>query len=781
MNRLYIYPTTRAIREAKAKSIAFNQFLPKMVTVGDFESRAVVARSAKFVNTLQRKLFLKEAVSFKEIEPILKDTSLVKFYTQADDFFSFFQEISAEGVALDELFMADTYAEFERDLNLLKVVLQNYKALLEKNGFTDRIFLPNEYKLNRAYIESFDSFYLELEGYLTNFELELFSKIAKICPFIIKLRTTPFNKKLQKSFANLGIKLEPNSIIELDLSKKKIISSRKVPIKIDSEVIECSESIEQIAVAFAKIDAMVQSGIEPDRIALIVPDESIIPLIRNFDRVRNFNFAMGVSFREHEAYRYLEQLYKFLKGDEVAKEFLKRVGFDFIKLLDTKQIDIEQFFEQLKKLEIPLFKEENLQEGLEKLNLLKRYFDFMHTMQGFSFSFKEWLFLWLYELKEHTLDDAHGGKVTVMGLLESRGVTFDGVVILDFNDDKVPAISGKDRFLNSAVRAHAKLPTRDDRENLQKHYYTRLLEQAKTSALIYVKSDTKQPSKFLFELGLHQNIKRYQIPNELLFKSAKSSYNPYSHLNDIEFALDATKTSWSSSKLKTFLECKRKFYYRYIAQIKEPKSDTINDGQLLHTILQRAIKPGVSYSNARELEEAIAKELGKIEYSDTSLLYKKPLWQKLMAPFVQSQIEHFKSGWQVKRCEFTLKGKIGGLEFSGRVDRMDIRDDRFLVIDYKSGAIEEAIKKNVDKLEDFQLSIYAMLVDRQDKSDFAYLEILKEGKMTLLEQLQERQEKLLEHIEYLKSHKSFVAERTDNLQKCRYCPYQLLCHRGEYL
>ena len=51
------------------------------------------------------------------------------------------------------------------------------------------------------------------------------------------------------------------------------------------------------------------------------------------------------------------------------------------------------------------------------------------------------------------MDDVRGGKVTVMGVLETRGVRFEAVVIVDFNEGVVPATSSKDQFLNSQVRA----------------------------------------------------------------------------------------------------------------------------------------------------------------------------------------------------------------------------------------------------------------------------------------------------------------------------------------
>lgn len=752
-----------------------------MVTVSDFESRAITLGDSAIVESMQRKLFLKEATSFKDASRFMGELSLIKFYTQADDFFSFFQEISAEGVNIHDLYAADSYAEFGQDLDVLDRVLTNYRDILRHKNLTDKLFAPMQYELNDAYIESYDGFYMELEGYLTQFEIELFLKIAALKPFTIKVRTTPFNLKVINIFRELGIEIAQNSIVEFSLSEKRVLSAENLPLNVQSEVIECAERIEQIAVAVAKIEEMVKSGIDADKIALIVPDESIVPLLRSFDRAKNFNFAMGQSFREDISYKFLEQLHSFLRGDTIAKEFLQHNNFDFSVAVPIELIGVEEFFTQLKLLNIPRFNSETLLEELEKVKLLERYYRFVHIFKSRELHFKEWLFIWLHELAEHSIDDTRGGKVTVMGVLESRGIRFDGVVVLDFNDDKAPSVSNKDRFLNSSIRAAAKLPTKTDRENLQKHYYARLLEKAKSSVLIYSSSDNAQPSKFLYELGVAGSIKRYKSPHQLLFDK-KSNYDAYKHMDDIKFAFDARATVWSASKLKIFLECKRKFYYRYIKGLQEAPDSELNDGAILHTLLYRVINPQCSYSESSELKKALLQEMAKIESADNRVPYKRLLWDKMLDGFVGKQIEHFRSGWQVANCEFEASGTIAGLEFKGRIDRMDSKDGQSLIIDYKSGSIQGANSSKVENMADFQMSIYAKLLDRPvDNIDFAFVEILNGGKLTYLQSPQEKEEKLLEHIEYLKSQKSLRAERCDDLQKCRYCPYTLLCHRGEYL
>ena len=778
-NYLNIFPTSRAIRAKKESFLESNTLLPKFITIAEFEQKAILVKGSKLIDNTIRALYLKEAANFSEFKSLKSDLSLLKFYTKADDFFRFFEEVSAEGVTIKELFLADSYAEFERDLDILQTLLSNYKALLEKDNLTDKIFIPNEFSLNEAFINSFDGFILELEGYLTKFELELINKISKIKPFIIRVKSSRYNQKVINSFRDLGINLPNSSYIEFNLSTKEIISAKPYKDNIDSEVVEVALRLEQIAIAFAKVEEFVKNGIKPQNIAIILPDESLAPLFKAYDKFNNLNLAMGEAYRDSSSYILLEELYRALNSDKLAKEYIAKSGIDLEKALSfaDNKIEVNTLFNYLKELDILPYSSDSFEEELDKINLLDSYFRFCKVFEGFKFSFKEWLFLWLDRIKKHTLDDVGGGKVTVMGVLESRGVSFDGVIIVDFNDSKVPSVSNKDRFLNSAVRAYAKLPTKEDRENLQKYYYSQILQNAKRSVIIYQKDDENLPSKFLYELGLDSKVTKYKVPLNILY-DLKSNYNPKSHEEDIEVEFKAKDFVWSATMLKSFLDCKRKFYYRYIKGISEPTSDELNEGRELHNILSKVIVPNRVYSSVEELKKEFMIALDSLN-GDIELFYKKPLWVNMLKPFFKESIEHFNSGWRVVNKEFSLRGSIAGLEFSGRVDRLDKKDNLNLVIDYKSGSIKAANQKDVEKVSDFQMNIYARLLDMPN-TNFAFWELFS-GDLTYLDGFESKDEKLLEHIEYLKSLDSLVASRCDNLQNCRYCPYQLLCHRGEYL
>ncbi|MBT8344377.1 MAG: PD-(D/E)XK nuclease family protein, partial [Sulfurovum sp.] len=631
----------------------------------------------------------------------------------------------------------------------------------------------------------YESIEIHLEGYLSHFELELIEKIAKRTQIIIHYTTSPFNVKMQERFEALGVILPNHTHVSFDLTEKKILTTQPNEAKIKANVFSVEERQEQIAVAFVQIEKMVNSGISPEEIVLILPDENFKEHFTLFDSHHNLNFAMGYDYDNGRIYKSLEALYKYWQSfDAEHKYLLERYGFNFEsveKLSPTKCCKIEEFFsvvDGLGLLECPLLNGEKKEKTNERV--YEKYLHFMKIFEKEEMSLKEWLFFWLKALSKITIDDVRGGMITVMGVLETRGVSFEGVVIVDFNEGIVPATSSKDQFLNSSVRAFANLPTKNDREALQKQYYKRLLEQAKEIAILYSSSDNKLPSKFLYELGLESAVAT-QAQTNLLYDQSAQFVEEKDPLVEHFNAHDIT---WSASRLKTYLECKRKYYYRYIQKIDPKKEDELNEGAFLHSLLDHLYREKESYENKEEMQKNIDILLDQLlPFDDAQTAYKKLLWKEKLKGFVTSEIEHFKADWRVMEREVEVQGEIGGLRFKGRIDRIDQNATDTLVLDYKSGSTAAANKtKNLEKLTDLQMSIYhQMLTGKYQNIDLAFVKILEGGTIEEITALEEKNELLAQHIIELKQTKSFTAEKCEDLQKCKYCEFTLMCERGEYL
>lgn len=785
MNQLHIYPTSRALRTVSSQHKEQDGFLPALMRMDEFEQRAILIENRIQIDPLQRLLLLREAARFEAFDTLNVNRDLVRFFTKSDALFKFFEELAVENIGFETLAQADAYAEFEAHLSILETLLNNYRKLLDEKGFTDKAFIPGSYRLNEAFLQSYETIEIHLEGYLSYFELALLEKVSQQTQLIIHYTTSKFNKKMQERFEAYGLKLPNDAHISFDFSGKKIIEQESNSANINASVFSVEEREEQIAIAFEKIEEMVRSGIEPEKIALILPDESFKEHFTLFDTHNNLNFAMGYDYSNGRIYKSLEALYGYWKSfDAQNKKLLERYGFqleEVEKITPSKSVDIKTFFTLLNGLELLDIPLESL-EKKEKVNeqVYEKYLHLLKIFEIQKLSIKEWLFLWLKTLSKITFDDVRGGKITVMGVLETRGVSFEGIVIVDFNEGVVPATSSKDQFLNSSVRAFANLPTKNDREALQKQYYKRLLEQASQAVILYSTSDNKLPSNFLYELGLDK-AEQTKAQFDLLY--AQSSQLIDENEPVVE-NFDAQAVTWSASRLKTYLECKRKYYYRYIQKIEAKKGDELIEGLFLHTLLDHLYREQSCYDSKEEMTQALHKLIDELlPQDDAKIAYQKLLWKEKLKGFVERQIEHFKADWKVVEREKEFQGDIGGLRFKGRIDRIDQNATHTLVLDYKSGSTKEANKsKNLEKLTDFQMSIYHhMLSSKYQNITLAFIKILENGEMEEITSLEEKNALLAEHIIELKQTKSFVAEKCEDLQKCKYCEFTLMCGRGTYL
>ena len=436
---------------------------------------------------------------------------------------------------------------------------------------------------------------------------------------------------------------------------------------------------------------------------------------------------------------------------EFARDFAKQVSFEHFEALIAKLACLPKISDALL--------QEKLKEPLYLIKILLRKF------KDENLSLGNLIDLFLLEISRIKLDDVRGGKVTVMGLLESRGLQFDGVIIPDFNDDLVPKRSSGEMFLNSALRARAGLISHADRENLQRFYYDGLLRGAKKSAICYLQSVEKLPSRFLKSFEVQQDAEFSQEDYLRLF--GREEFKPaLCGQEDPVARHDFFAEELSFSRLDTFLECKRKYYYRYVFGLKEGLKfgeDNALLGKILHTSFQRLYeRAGMKFSmeKFRPIYSQLAREAGITRF-DAELELKSV--EKLAR-----LLEEHEQIWSFSGSEVSLKGELDGVRLSGRIDRIDEdKAGRKFIIDYKRGSA----KKHMEK---FQLTFYRALLAQE--CEYAYLS-LKDcafaapgDKTPSLENLRE----MLSSIG-----KEFASEvaftRTEAVQSCEYCDYKIIC------
>lgn len=728
MNHLHIYPTSRGARGALGTLTPSLSLQTTITTIAEFESKSFYIPNLILIDKNRRILFFKESI----------DASL---FTKTDIIFKLFSELAHENIELEELLNVDSYAEYENQILELIGIRNRYLDYLLQNGYYDRLQIPQMYELSYGYINNYDSFTLYVDGYLTKFEYELITKIAKVKPFFIEIEIDNYSKKNSDKFKEFT--LDSGYRYKLDLHNKKIISKEPLKTQINSELFFVNHKIEQVMFVFEAINKLLNDNIEPQNIAVILPDESFKNLLKTYDTHKYLNFAMGFDYKKSLTYKTLEALYKAMTSDEKVDK--QRIHLLDIKLPSSNlKMSVDDFIETLKK-----YIDKNKEEIKELL------FYFSKNYANITLKFSEYLYLFLKDLKEIRIDDIRGGKVTVLGPLESRGVSFEGVVIVDFNDGYVPKINQKEIYLNSKIKSMLELPTIKDRESLQKHLYYSLLTKSKKSYISFVQSEPK--SKFLYEMGLASekeflpHLCNFYAVYEKKEKLPKNvTFNPLEYI-------------WSATMFKTYLECKVKFYYRYIKGIKEQKSDDVNEGKILHDILAVC-----EDFDSEEIKQRVK------EYAPNRF------YEKLWNAKLQNLSEYFtnKHGAKLLHKEIKKQKNINGIEFIGIADRIDfVKNGKHLIIDYKSGKIENRVR-NLEKLCDFQMPIYSILF-QEFNPELAYFNIF-EGRIEYINNLEEKIDLFHQHLSNLAKTDMLEIEKCKDLSKCRYCPYVLLCQRGEY-
>ena len=182
--------------------------------------------------------------------------------------------------------------------------------------------------------------------------------------------------------------------------------------------------------------------------------------------------------------------------------------------------------------------------------------------------------------------------VQIMGVLETRNIDFDHLLLLSCNEGNMPKGINDSSFIPYSIRKAHGLTTIDNKVALYSYYFHRLLQRARDITIAYNNSTdnghTGEMSRFMLQLLVEsgQKINHYCLtaknhPTPLMPKPIQKDEATLSKLQQI--------SRLSPSALNTYIRCPLAFYYQYIAHIQEPHPDpeTI-DNRLFGNIFHRA-------------------------------------------------------------------------------------------------------------------------------------------------------------------------------------------------
>ena len=373
------------------------------------------------------------------------------------------------------------------------------------------------------------------------------------------------------------------------------------------------------------------------------------------------------------------------------------------------------------------------------------------------------------QLIQQTTIPFHGEPAVglqVMGVLETRNLDFDHVLLLSCNEGNMPRGVTDSSFIPYAIRRAYNLTTADHKVAIYAYYFHRLLSRA--SDVTVISSDattdgqTAETSRFLLQLLVedgHHDIARHTLKTNQHTRIRQP--RPVDKTADVMDTLRQrfTTSTLSPTAINRYMRCPLQFYFCYAEGLREPDDNEEgvidnrvfgnifhNAAQMLYERLMRK-SPRVVAADLEELlktkvdieravDDAFAEELQDCEAMgglgiinrEVIIHYLRQLLEidRKLAPFTILNLE----GEVLQQVPIRTLGI--NVTVGGRVDRLDCvtrkdGSEQIRVIDYKTGGGRPRPLKTVDDIFDdkqlrnhrdyyLQTMLYARIVRRSTKT-----------------------------------------------------------------
>jgi CRISPR/Cas system-associated exonuclease Cas4 (RecB family) len=357
----------------------------------------------------------------------------------------------------------------------------------------------------------------------------------------------------------------------------------------------------------------------------------------------------------------------------------------------------------------------------------------------------------------------------IMGMLETRTLDFENLIVLSVNEDLIPSGKSANSFIPFDIRMQYGLPTYKDRNAIFAYHFYRLLQRSKNIHLLYNTEvgDLGGGDKSRFISQLLVELPKYNPEIEIVEKiltgiSVKNENEipiviPKDELI-IEKLLKHAAHGFSPSALNVFRNCSLRFYFQYVAKLREMEDveETIEAatlGSVVHEVLQRLYTPFIGKNVLAidvkkmlpQIEILVRKsfrdkyEGGELDYGKNLLVVK--VAELFVTNFLQGEMAmlqkdkpelHIISLEEMYLGELEIKLENSDVaypvKFKGNCDRIDSFGGTTRIIDYKTGNVKisdltlkewgmlnEGIKK--DKV--FQVLFYAYVYSKNQSNHTA--------------------------------------------------------------
>ncbi|MCX7822734.1 MAG: PD-(D/E)XK nuclease family protein [Syntrophobacterales bacterium] len=315
----------------------------------------------------------------------------------------------------------------------------------------------------------------------------------------------------------------------------------------------------------------------------------------------------------------------------------------------------------------------------------------------------------------------------IMGLLETRLLSFEEVFFLDINEGVLPDVEEVNPLVPQGIRRILGLPDRQRHETILWYHFERLVRNAKRVYLLWQFQTTesgekglegkKTRSRYVERLmwEIEKRERKLFLQSKESYRLKRSSLELYPEVfSPPEFI---KKTNWASERiekklkkispslLESYLECPLKFFYNHGLELSLPEDPIEVDLAQLGEATHRALE--IFYGETGKLGEVISKE--ELSFERLLKLFEEEVEKRNFYRFLSPERRFFLqkgAEFRLRRFyenqpknitivslekEYSSRLRILDLEeviITGVIDRVDRRNGYYIILDYKTGFIK---------------------------------------------------------------------------------------------
>lgn len=431
----------------------------------------------------------------------------------------------------------------------------------------------------------------------------------------------------------------------------------------------------------------------------------------------------------------------------------------------------------------------------------------------------------------------------VMGVLETRGLDFENLIITSFNEGIFPAKTSANSFIPYNLRRGFELPTSEHQNAITAYNFYRLIHRAKSIFFLYDSRtegmQTGEVSRFMHQLHYHYGVEatKKNISFDIGFGNAQAiqiEKIPAVMEKLLRFASsEEFSPSLSASSINTYIDCPLQFYLTKVEVVEQAEEvqETVEAnmfGSLFHKVMENLYLPYKGHLIQSDDFDQLVKNTLKIDNEILSAFNTEYFKRKsgafiplegnnlLIASVLRKYIlqvlkvdkKHapFTYISSEERCSIQYPIQDGKLNVNlkGFIDRIDEKEGRLRILDYKTGTgkldfknLDEVFEHNKDNRPKFVLQTFLYGIFYKEKAGgktiipgiFYIRDVFKDEFDTELTN-KEIKEKVTDFALYEDNFRAQLTNcleeifnpeipftQTENVKVCQYCPYVGVCNR----